>query len=496
MNNQHTPIYTTSQIREGEKLAAKKLGIPMYELMERAGKAIFHLMTHEYATAKKILVLCGTGNNGGDGYVVAKLAKLSGLDVTLWHVGDSDRLTGDALTAQQGWLGIGGEILSPSSSFPKHLELIIDGMLGTGLSGNVRRQYAEVIERVNLHPAPVVAVDVPSGLCADSGFPLGTAIEAEFTVTFIGMKKGLVTGRAKNFTGTLSCDSLGTSEYFKQNVSTPYQMIGSRILDDALPKRKPNSHKGNFGKVLLVGGAHGMGGAITLAASACARTGAGLTKVITYKDNAPSLLATHPEIMIDPNMGNKHLVNDSLQWADTLVLGPGLGQLVWGSELYHLFCHLDLPKVLDADALNFLATQPDKDDNRIITPHPGEASRLLECTVAEVEDNRYQAAANLHEKFGGVVVLKGAGTIVYDGGTFWVCGQGNPGMSTGGMGDVLSGVIGSLLGQKLNLLDAAKLGVWLHSNAADWCAREEGTIGLLASDLLPYLRKLINKMEE
>lgn len=162
MNNNHISIYSTTQIRDGEKLAAQKLGIPMYELMERAGKAVFRLINDKFTTAKRLLVVCGTGNNGGDGYVVAKLAKLFGHDVMLWHVGDSDRLTGDALTAQQGWLGVGGEILSPSSSFPKELDLIVDGMLGTGLSGIVRRQYAEVIDKINQHPAPVISIDVPS----------------------------------------------------------------------------------------------------------------------------------------------------------------------------------------------------------------------------------------------------------------------------------------------------------------------------------------------
>lgn len=492
MNNNHISIYSTTQLRDGEKLAAQKLGIPMYELMERAGKAVFRLINDKFTSAKRLLVVCGTGNNGGDGYVVAKLAKLFGHDVMLWHVGDSDRLTGDALTAQQGWLGVGGEILSPSSSFPKGLDLIVDGMLGTGLSGIVRRQYAEVIDKINHHPAPVISIDVPSGLCADSGEALGAAVEAAYTVTFVGLKRGLITGKGKNYTGILSYDSLGTDEYFQQNVTSQYKVIGGQILKDTLPHRKPNSHKGNFGRVLLVGGAHGMGGAITLASAACARTGAGLTKVITYKENAPSLLAAYPEIMIDPHMGNKHLVNESLQWADTLVLGPGLGQLVWGNELFHLFHNLALPKVLDADALNFLATQPDKDQQRVITPHPGEAARLLDCSVQDIEDNRFQAARDLHEKYGGVIVLKGAGTVVYGGDTFWVCNQGNPGMATGGMGDVLSGIIGSLLGQKLSMIDAACLGVWLHSNAADNCAQNEGQIGMLASDLFPYIRSLLN----
>ncbi len=493
MNNNYPPIYSTSEIRKGEKVAAKTLGISMYELMERAGKAVFQLITDKYSTAQRLLVVCGTGNNGGDGYIVAKLAKLYGYEVILWHVDDSNKVTGDALIAQQSWLNEGGEILPPNECLPEKLDLIIDGMLGTGLSGNVRPQFADIITKINKHSAPVISIDVPSGICADTGMNLGIAIEASLTITFIGLKRGLVSGAGKNFTGSLFCDCLGTKDYFRNYINTKYRLINHKIVKDVFPQRKPNCHKGNFGRVLLVGGSLGMGGAIILASAACARTGAGLTKVVTFKENALSLMASYPEIMTEPYIGNKHLMLESIKWPDTLVLGPGLGMLKWGRELFHIFGKLKLPKVFDADALNFLATQPHQDHLRIITPHPGEAAKLLDCSVIEVEKNRFKATRDLYEKYGGVIILKGSGTIVYNGDTYWVCNQGNPGMATGGMGDVLSGIIGSLLGQKLCLTDAACLGVWLHSNAADQSAQQNGQIGTLASDIFPYIRQLLNE---
>ncbi|GHA66416.1 NAD(P)H-hydrate dehydratase [Photobacterium aphoticum] len=519
-------VFSAAQVREGERAVAKLLNIEMYALMERAGAAVFdclqqvcplaspsssplsslpqassiHTSTNpsslpcvSSAQPPSLLVCCGGGNNGGDGYVVARLAQQAGYQVTVWQGSDPARLQGDAARAYHAWCAIGGETCLPEKAVPDGVGVIVDALLGTGLSGTVRETMAAMIAAINCASVPIIAVDLPSGLCADTGRVWGTAVQATHTVTFIGVKRGLVTGRAARHVGALHFAGLGVEKAFAQHCLSTEHLITTSRMDRLLPARDRCAHKGDHGRILLVGGDRGFGGAIRLAAEAAARSGAGLTAALTQSDNALAMLVAIPEIMAQGwQQDGAEAARQRLDWADVLVLGPGLGQSGWSQALYQTLSHTDKPLVLDADGLNLLARAPDYKNNRIITPHPGEAARLLQCSVAEVENDRFSAARALQHRYGGVVVLKGAGTLVDDGHHCWVCTAGNPGMATGGMGDVLSGIIGALLGQGLGLSDAAQCGVWIHSTAADHCA-QDGERGMLASDLFPYIRQRVNR---
>ncbi|UTV27545.1 NAD(P)H-hydrate dehydratase [Photobacterium atrarenae] len=486
-----TLLYRAEQVRQGEQRAARAASLEMYQLMVRAGEAVFSLLSQRYPQCRSILICCGGGNNGGDGYVVARLALECGMQVRLWQLGDANRLTGDAVRARDAWLAAGGQITSPQSQVPDDVDMVVDALLGTGLSGRVREDCALLIAQLNRTDKPVFAVDVPSGLCADTGAVLGTAIRAEATVTFIGLKQGLCTGQASQYCGQLYFAGLGVEHTFTNCTAPSAYRVDHDVVQRCLPPRGRTAHKGDHGRVLCVGGDLGMAGAIRLASEASARSGAGLTAVITQSDNVLSIVTARPEIMVQGWQDKAHEIRQRLDWADVIVLGPGLGQSDWSKALVFHFEDTDKKMVMDADGLNLLALSPDYKNNRIITPHPGEAARLLGWTVAAVEADRFTAVRQLQQKFGGVVVLKGAGTLIDDGRQCWICTAGNPGMATGGMGDVLSGIIGALAAQGLSLLEAACTGVWLHSTAADLCACD-GERGMLASDLFPYLRQLVN----
>ncbi|MGF1688844.1 NAD(P)H-hydrate dehydratase [Photobacterium japonica] len=498
-------LYSAAQVRTGERQIAQRLGLEMYTLMERAGAAVFDCLARHYPSSRNVLVCCGGGNNGGDGYVVARLARQAGYTVSVWHCGDPARLVGDAARAYQAWLAVGGVVSLPSEGLPASVEVVVDALLGTGLAGAVRAEAAALIGQINDSARPVIAVDVPSGLCADTGRGLVSAepsvpdpnvtepaVVAAYTVTFIGRKQGLFTGHAADHVGQLVFAGLEVAAAFDQHCTSSVQVITAAEVDRNLPIRRRTAHKGDHGRILLAGGDHGYAGAIRLAAQAAARTGAGLTAVLTQSDNALAMIAAIPEIMALGWQGDRAQCAQRVVWADVLVLGPGLGLSEWSQALYHALAATEKPTVLDADGLNLLACTPDYKNNRIITPHPGEAARLLQCSVADVERDRFVAARTLQQQYGGVVVLKGVGTLVDDGQKCWVCTAGNPGMATGGMGDVLSGIIGALLGQGLGLSEAAKCGVWIHSTAADHCARD-GERGMLASDLFPSIRQLVNR---
>jgi NAD(P)H-hydrate epimerase len=312
------------------------------------------------------------------------------------------------------------------------------------------------------------------------------------TVSFIGLKRGLFTGQAAEHTGEIQFAGLGVDKYFAEQVPAICSLIDTEEISAALSPRSRTAHKGSNGRALCLGGDRGMFGAIRLASEACARTGAGLTRVVTQPENVPAIVGACPELMVYDWRGNSNEINDHLEWADIIAIGPGLGSSSWGRSLLGYSRTAEKPMVADADCLNLLVKTPDFNNKRIITPHPGEAARLLATTVEEVESDRFKAAQRLQHKYGGVVVLKGAGTLVHNGRHCWVCQAGNPGMATGGMGDVLTGVIAGLLAQGLPLPLAARAGGWIHSTAADLCAEEKGERGMLASDLFPYIRKLLN----
>lgn len=458
--------------------------------MLRAGEAAYALARDQYPAGSHWLVLCGHGNNGGDGYVVARLAAEAGVKITLIACEGARPLPVEAAAARQAWLNAGGEIHPADSRWPESIDLIIDGLLGTGLNTAPRSPYNALIEAANRSSVPVIALDIPSGLLAESGAAPGAVIRATHTVTFIALKPGLLTGQARDWVGQLYLSRLGLSGWLAKQ---PAQI--HRVTADSLPQwlkpRRPCSHKGEQGRVLLVGGDHGFGGAIRMAAEAALRSGAGLVRVLTHIEHVGPLLTARPELMV------QRLSDDTLQqalnWADVVVVGPGLGQGEWGRNALKVLQASDKPALWDADALNLLALNPEKRQNRVITPHPGEAARLLGCSTADIESDRLLAVRKLAAQYGGVAVLKGAGTLIADErGEMAIADVGNAGMASGGMGDVLSGIIGGLLGQKLSLYDAACAGCVVHGAAADRMAARHGTRGMLASDLLPEIPYYVN----
>lgn len=486
-------LYTAAQTRALDACAIDSHGVPGITLMSRAANAAFDCLLGAWPEPIALQVLCGTGNNGGDGFLIADLAHKRGIPATVYQLGDPDKISGDALLARDQALANGVDIQPFAGSLAPIEAVVVDAMLGTGLGGDVRSPYREAIEAINASGKPVLAVDIPSGLCADTGRVLGAAVIADLTVTFIGLKRGLFTGHAADYAGALQFTDLAIPAEVYNEIAADCERLELEALLELLPERPAIAHKGLYGDVLVVGGDHGMAGAAALAAEAALRCGSGLVKVATRTEHVAALVARVPEIM-PRGIEDGEDFAPMLASADVLVVGPGLGQSPWAQHLAQVATASGKPMVLDADGLNLLAAGQlgdGKQDNRVLTPHPGEAARLLGISTAQVQADRFAAARALQQKYGGVVVLKGNGSLIAGPDQLLLSDYGNPGMASGGMGDVLSGVIGSLLGQGLEPLLAAALGVCLHGGAADIAADEGGQRGLAASDLIPQLRALL-----
>ncbi|MDO6713334.1 NAD(P)H-hydrate dehydratase [Aliiglaciecola sp. 2_MG-2023] len=485
-------LYTAQCVREGEVEAAKQMSIPLYDVMLIAGEKLFQWIQKHFDHQTNILVVVGTGNNGGDGYVAASLLLDDGYKVSLASIDPARQLSGDAALAQKSWVASGGEVADIRLLDTEHFELIVDGLLGTGLNGPVSSAYQSVIQRINQSAAHILCIDIPSGLDANTGATLGASINADTTITFVGIKTGLVTANGKQKSANLIFEELNIGETFAHLTEPKARLV--EYADFApLPSRALYSHKGNNGKLLCIGGNNGMAGAIRLTAEAAIRTGAGLVKVYCHPSSASSIVQGRAEIMAS----SENLLQ-LLDWADCIVFGPGLGQTTWSQETFNqLLSYLvdqDKPLVIDADGLNLLSQQLHALNLSylIMSPHSAEAARLLNISIESVENDRYQAASKLVETYGGNCILKGAGSIVHGPLGTYVCANGNPGMSTAGMGDVLSGVLGSLAAQGMTATDASLYGTCIHSAAADLVADNFGQRGMIASDLFDYLRQLVN----
>src|SRR5690625_1445940 len=485
-------LFEPEQLRELDRLAVAHPDVGgSLVLMERAGAAAYRRLRAYWPQAEHIVVVAGVGNNAGDGYVVARLAHADGLPVDLVQVGDGEGLRGDAARVRTRFLEEGGRVQPLGKSLPR-ADLLVDALFGIGLNRPLEGEWAHAVNMLNDSAAPVLALDVPAGIDARTGHMLGVAVRAAVTITFIGDKAGLYLGAGRRCAGDVVLGTLGGPAGVYARVPPKVRRFDAAAIHRALPPRDPVAHKGRFGHVLVVGGDLGMGGAVRMAGEAALRVGAGLVTVATRAEHIGPLLTARPEAMAQGVTAATDL-SAALARASVLVLGPGLGQAPWGRELYAKALAAKLPTVIDADGLNLLAEQPVRRDDWVLTPHPGEAGRLLGTDSAAVQRDRLKAVTDLRTRYGGVVVLKGMGTLVDDGATTpTLCGRGNPGMASGGMGDVLSGVIGGLIAQGLSLADAARIGVELHAAAADDAARANGERGLLATDLFPYLRQRVN----
>ncbi len=496
INNTNLPcrLYQAQQVRELDQRAINQHAIAGITLMRRAAQAVLDAIVQQWPNLHNISIYCGTGNNGGDGYILAGLAKRKGFTVQLIQVGNPQKLKNDALLAKL-WAQDEGIIFTPwSSSITITGQLLIDAMLGTGIIGKVKEPYSQAITQINSSHKPIVAVDISSGLCSDTGAILGDAIIADLTISFIGLKQGLLTGDGPACCGQLKFASLDISTQIFNEVNYSAQRIDSQILKQYLIPRSKTAHKGQFGHVLIIGGNIGMGGAAIMAAEAANRTGAGLVSLITHPKHVPAALVRCPEIMTI-SFDDKQKITKLIKQASVLVIGPGLGTDAYAKQLLKEALTSNKPLVVDADALNLLSTkcfELPQHNNWIITPHPGEAARLLSVATNAIQHDRFNTSINLQKKFNATVILKGAGTIICTSQQpLYICSDGNPGMATGGMGDILSGILGGLLAQGFSAEDAAKIGVCLHAASADKAAID-GERGMRASDLLPWIRILAN----
>jgi ADP-dependent NAD(P)H-hydrate dehydratase / NAD(P)H-hydrate epimerase len=489
-------VHTAAQVRAIDQHAIEQLHIPAYTLMTRAGTAALRLLQKRWPAAQCVLILCGPGNNGGDGYVLARSAREQGFAVEVVTLSEPAQLRGEARQAWQDWLAAGGSTRPWSRDCWTQADVVVDAIFGTGLSRPIAEHFVTAIVELNASGKPILALDIPSGLDADTGQVLAAAIRATCTLSLVGLKLGYYLGEGPDHIGQLCFDPLGVSA--PTSIACGARRLDSRLLAGALPQRKRSAHKGSHGHVLIIGGAVGMGGAVRLGGEAALRVGAGLVTVATQPPNVAAINAARPELMCH-GVQDVHELDHLMARADVIAIGPGLGTDAWARGLFDRVLGWKRTLILDADALNFLAQQPfasaatSERSNWILTPHPGEAARLLGVTTVEVQSHRLQSASALQDRYGGTVILKGANTLIVRHGELpWICDRGNPGMGTAGMGDVLTGVVAGIAAQVQVSDIAARVAVLVHAMAGDEAAASIGERGLLAGDLIARLPACVN----
>jgi hydroxyethylthiazole kinase-like uncharacterized protein yjeF len=488
----NTPIYRTEEIRRIEAIAAAQADPP--QLMERAGLAAAELARELAPSGKAVVVIAGPGNNGGDALVVARHLKSGWFKVDVMFTGDAAKLSDEAAAAYAAWQVSGGGFIE---ELPRAQDcgLVVDGLFGIGLQRELTGRYAELVSWMNSAACAVLALDVPSGLESDTGRVLGCAVRASHTITFIALKPGLLTLDGPDHSGTIHMATLGLDAPTLAQPSG--HVIGAEVLKTALPPRRQNTHKGDYGSVGIIGGADGMVGAALLAGRAALKLGAGRIYVGLTAEDRPAVDPLQAELML-----NRAVEVVSLDHLACLAVGPGLGQ---SREAYALLASAlgsQLPLVLDADALNLIAKHSalgealtGRTEPTLLTPHPAEAARLLATSTSAVQRDRVAAALKLAEVYRCGAVLKGAGSICAWPDAHWAINtSGNPGMATAGMGDVLTGILAALLAQRVDPETALESGVYLHGAAADAAvASGIGPVGLTASEVIDAARDLINR---
>lgn len=498
------PLYTARQVRQLEEALAARHGLAAATLMARAGQALHACVRRHWPQARRVLVLAGTGNNGGDGYVLAQQLRAEGRQVDVLAL--AAPASALAVAQAEAWQAAGGVVHSwPGNGPLPAADLVVDALFGIGLARPLAGAAAVLVDACNRSAVPVLAVDVPSGLDADTGHVATVAVRATRTLCLLAGKRGLHTGQAADCRGTLGFDDLGCGGLVAGLAADPpaiapaARLMASADLAQWLPPRRRSAHKGDHGHVLVVGGDAGMAGAVQIAGQAALRAGAGWCSLATRPAHAAGAVSQRPELMSHP-VGDGQALAGLAARASVLAVGPGLGRGDWSRQLLDCCLHwaaaTGKPLLLDADALNLLAEGSAGDPawahgQVVLTPHPGEAARLLGISVADIAADRFAAVRELARRYRCVAVLKGAGTLVDDGHHCHVCGHGNPGMASAGMGDALSGIIAAFLAQGLPPFRAASAGVLAHALAGDRAAAG-GERGLLAGDLTDCLRQVVN----
>ncbi len=512
-------VVTAAQMRQIDKDTIEGIGIPGIVLMETAGGEIVRLIERHYPTAQRIGVFVGKGNNGGDGLVIARQLAHAGREVNIFLVSPAESFTGEALTNLHIAKNLGlqiEEILTDVASIRTlRCELLIDAIFGTGLRGAVRESIANVIDAINDLPIPILAVDLPSGLDADTGHPLGTCVQADRTITIGLPKRGLLVHPGAELAGKLEVVDIGFPQQVidAQNIKVHWTTEKDAVA--WIPLRSPASYKGSYGRVLVVAGSTGMTGAAALTSEAALRAGAGLVTLAIPKSLNPILEVKLSEVMTLPlpetEIGSlaESATASILEYAENtksvLAIGPGLSQHPETVKLVHQLVKenreqgLDLRMVIDADGLNALAQATDLISllgmEAVLTPHPGEMARLTNISISTLESNRIGTAEEFANQHGVTLVLKGAPTVTaYPNANTWINSTGNPGMATAGMGDVLTGIIAGLMAQNMPSEKAAVLGVYLHGLAGDLAAEALGMHGLIAGDVLQAVPQAISSL--
>ena len=517
-------VVTAAEMRQIDQDTIEGVGIPGIVLMETAGSAIVRAIEQHYPTCRRIGIFAGKGNNGGDGIVIARQLVHAGHDVNLFLVSPQESFTGEACTNLQIAKNLGlwiKEILTgaelKSDANIANCELLVDAIFGTGLRGVVRDPIASVINTINSLRTPILSVDLPSGLDANTGHPLGTCVQADRTVTIGLPKRGVLVHPGAEFAGNLEVVDIGFPEQVIDAQGIKVNWTTTTQASQWVPPRPSASHKGTYGRVLVVAGSPGMTGAAALASEAALRAGAGLVTLATPKHLNPILEGLLPEVMTlalpETDAGSLSVSATSaiLEFAEktksVLAIGPGLSQHPDTVLLVHQLVRenreqaLNLRMVVDADGLNALSQVPEVisllDREAILTPHPGEMSRLTSSSVPSLEADRIRTAQQFASEHNLTLIFKGAPTVTgLPNGDVWINSTGNPGMATGGMGDVLTGIIAGLMAQGISSERAAVLGVYIHGLAGDMTAEVFGMHGLIASDVLKAVPRAISSLIE
>lgn len=491
--SQSQALYSVAQVRGFDAHAIRELGVPGYTLMQRAGEAALHALRTCWPTAQRIALVCGGGNNGGDGYVLGRYARAAGFEVSVYAAVALPLLQGDAKRAADDFQAGGGSVQPFAGARLADAEVLVDALLGTGARAPLRPEMLAAIAAMNRAGVPILALDLPSGLDGDRGVALGEAVRANATITFVAPKAGLFLGEGPDYAGRVLCDALELPPPSGAGSEPVMERIEKAELARVLPRRSRGAHKGDFGRVLVIAGGLGMAGAARLTGEACLRSGAGLVTVATAAENVTAIVAGRPELICFGARAAGDLAA-ALAAASVVAIGPGLGTSDWARAMLEAALACGKPLVIDADAINLLAASGNRKlPQAVLTPHPGEAGRLLGSSAAAVQVDRPAALRQLVELTGAVIVLKGAGTLVGAPGRInALCTRGNPGMAAPGMGDVLTGAIAGILAQCRDPWLAARAAVMAHALAGDDLARPSGGRGMLALEVAEGLARWVN----
>ena len=480
-------LYTPDAVYQLDQSAVEQDGISEIELMRRAGESVWQEISCRWPQISKITIFAGTGNNGGDAFVVAICARAHAVEVQLLVMGDLSKQSKTSQHFSNQWFEAGGET-SLWQDQPLTGELIVDGLLGIGLKRELDQGMQALIQNINSYPVPCVAIDVPSGINGLTGNPQPLAVIADLTVTFIGIKTGHKLAQGPDHSGELIFEDLGISTAARQLVPPSLAVIESCRLPSL---RRKDSHKNHFGHVLVIGGNRGMSGAVTLAARAALRSGAGMVTALVHPQ-CQSHLALVPEVMVHA----WDALESMIPKASVILVGPGLGTDSETTRMMQLLQKANQPMVIDADALHTDFLNSLNSSQVVITPHPGEAARLLGCSTAEIQQDRISSCRQLADTFGASCVLKGSGSLVASQETMEINIRGNAGMAGAGMGDVLGGIIAALIGQGLDCYEAARTAVYLHAICAEQFAIERDQIGLVASDIIETIPQVVKQLRD